>query len=74
MWIPRTGKVETIFEVLPPEVGKPNGLKGSKMVSIKGGREVLIYGGASEGVFNSTWSYNVGGKTWTLVNNMTQGR
>ena len=55
-------------------IGIPDALKGSKMVLIKGGREVIIYGRASQVVFYSIWSFNVGGKTWTLVNNMTQGR
>jgi hypothetical protein len=74
MWFPESGKVETVLTVLPPEVDKPSGLKGSKMIAIKGGREVLIYGGSSQGVFNSIWNFKVAERSWTLVKNMTQGR
>ena len=74
IWNPDTGHVKTLFEELPQEADKVYGLKGSKVVPVKGGTEVLFYGGSAQGVHAAIWKYSLASSEWTYIRNMTQAR
>jgi hypothetical protein len=68
------GQVEILFNILPQEENKDTGLRGAKAITVRGGAEVLFYGGFAEGVFSSVWKYQVSSRQWTYLGNMTQAR
>ncbi len=44
------------------------------MISIKGGAELLIYGGSVEGVQSGIWKYQVVSGKWTQIGDLFKGR
>ena len=66
-WNPSDGSVETIFNQLPPEEGASTGLRYSKIVPIKGGTELLLYGGNKGSDHKGIWKYSVTENTWIRI-------
>lgn len=73
-WNPSTGQVQTLWKVLPQEEGKTFGLKGSKALAIKGGTEVIFYGGSTGSIQAGIWKYTVDTNQWDFLGNMTSRR
>ena len=67
IWNPRTSAVETICDEMPSEKGGKYGLYGGKIVPVKGGTELLLYGGQvfEEKVSDGIWRYTVSENKWT---------
>jgi hypothetical protein len=45
VWNPSDGSVEQKFDELPSEVGGQNGINFAQLMPIRGGSELLLYGG-----------------------------
>ena len=64
LWNPRTHKVELLWDIIPPEEGGTQGLKASEMVILKGGQELLLYGGLQGSYQDGIWQYISASNTW----------
>ena len=66
LWNPRTKTVELLWDVTPPEEGGTYGLEGGSMIILKGGQELLLYGGYhGSSVQDGIWKYITANNTWT---------
>ncbi len=70
LWNPQTKTVELLWDVIPPEDGGTSGLFASEIVILKGGQELLLYGGyhgsdPSGTYHNGIWKYISANNTWT---------
>ncbi len=67
IWNPWTSIVEKVCEEMPFEEGEHYSLIGGEIVSIKGGTELLLYGGqvSEEKVLDGIWRYIVSENQWT---------
>jgi hypothetical protein len=65
LWNPRTKTVELLWDVIPPEEGCTEGLRASEMVILKGGQELLFYGGFQGSYYEGIWKYITANNTWT---------
>lgn len=67
IWNPRASSVETVHDEMPAEKGGQYGLYGGEIISIKGGEELLLYGGQvfEKEIFDDIWRYVVSENKWT---------
>ncbi len=65
IWNPRTKTGELLWVEIPPEQGEKYGCESSVLVTIKGGREFIFYGGRCGSINNGIWKYIVTGNSWT---------
>ena len=64
IWNPRTNTVDLLWDVIPPEVDGSLGLQDSQVVSLKGGQELLMYGGYQGSYQDGIWKYVAADDTW----------
>jgi len=65
LWNTKTGKVELLWEEIPPEVGGLGGLRYAEMLPIKNGSELIVYGGIDRSDSDEIWKYSVENNNWT---------
>ena len=63
-WNPRTHTVELLWDIIPPEESGNQGLQVSEIVPIKGGQELLLYGGYQGSYQDGIWKYTSANNTW----------
>ncbi len=64
VWNPGTKTVKLLWDIIPPEEGGTQGLQGSQMVILKGGREFILYGGLQGSYQDGIWKYTSVNNTW----------
>jgi hypothetical protein len=64
IWNPNTKTVKLLWDTIPPEEGGSQGLEDSQMVTLKGGRELLLYGGNQGSYQDGIWQYTSASNTW----------
>jgi len=65
LWNPKTGEVELLWDVIPPEEGGSYGLEFAEMLPINDGSELILYGGLNGYYKDDIWKYNVETNSWT---------
>ncbi len=75
VWNPMDGSVNILSRKIPSEVGKFSGLVSSQVISVNGGKELILYGGFVSGSYKGgIWKYNVEANSWTKVGTMLKRR
>ncbi len=64
IWNPQTKTVELLWDVIPPEEMGLIGLVDSHMVTLKGGQELLLYGGLQGSYQDGIWQYISASNSW----------
>ena len=64
VWNPRTNTVQSYFDYVPPELGIYS-IGYRQLLAIKGGSELILYGGFYGSPMSDIWKYVVSNNTWT---------
>jgi hypothetical protein len=65
IWDFELSQVEKLWDVIPPEIDSSSALIGATMVTIKGGREFIFYGGKKIFANSGIWRYVMADNQWT---------
>jgi len=74
LWNPVDGTIEIAFNKLPHENGSVLGLAYSTVLPIKGGDELLMYGGWKGSHHKGIWRYTVADNTWVRIGSLVTAR
>ncbi len=68
IWNPKSKTVELLWDDIPPEQNGTTGLEDSRVVTLRGGRELLLYGGYQGSSQDGIWKYVPADNTWKRYN------
>ena len=75
VWNPMDGTINILSKKIPSEVGKFSGLVSSQVISVNGGKELILYGGFVSGTYKGgIWRYSVEANSWTKLGAMLKRR
>ena len=74
MWNPNDHTVTLLATLLPNESEKSLGLNHAQLVPIKGGSEMLMYGGWQGDYQDGIWKFNLAEGSWDLHGKLLRAR